>query len=283
MEPQEILQLAISQGVDSFYVGFSGGKDSVVVADIAATKFPKQFKGAIYCDTGIKIDETYEFVKSYCAERGWPLQIVHPKRTFETMILENGFPGAAQHNITMRYLKYAPMRKWVLSRYKEGETPAVLSGVRKAESSRRKMNASEPIYRDSRLIFVSPIIDQSDSWTYSYFTEHKLKKSPVYNTMHISGDCLCGCYSKPGEAKLLDIFHPQVAQQIARLEDLLKEKGSKEARKYPTWGKQAGMHHAMEQDLLEKFTCSECYYDRADDSKEFLQELDAIENKISSL
>ena len=115
--PEQILQEAIDiHGRDSFYVGFSGGKDSVVATHFTEKYFPDYFKGVIYCDTGIKTSETFNFVKDYCQEQGWKLHIVTPKRSYEEIVLHGGFPQAGMHNIVMRYLKYAPMRRFILDR-----------------------------------------------------------------------------------------------------------------------------------------------------------------------
>jgi len=284
-EPKEIVREALrKQCIDALYVGFSGGKDSSVVAHFAATNFPELFKGCIFCDTGIKAKEALEFVESYCKEMDWPLFIVRPDRSFEQIVDENGFPGPDVHTFIMRYLKYIPMRKFITACYAEGEKPAILSGVRKAESVRRGINARDEVYKDGKMIFISPVIYKSDSWMYAYYTEHKLKRSGVYNTLHISGDCLCGCFSKPGEAKLLEIFHPDVARQISGLEKkIARGDCKKEALKHPTWGKQAGMVHAEEQDQIDKFLCNDCYFDRKDDSEEFLKEMDAIEKKLEQI
>ncbi len=67
--------------------------------------------------------------------------------------------------------------------------------------------------------------------------------------------------------------------QIKKLEEWRKE------RKLPraTWGKQAGMTHASEQEGIDKFLCNDCYFDRADDSDEFLKELDEVEKKLAKV
>ena len=156
--PKEIVREAIrSQEIDELWVGLSGGKDSSVVAHFAAMNFPDLFKGCIFCDTGIKVQESLDFVRSYCKEMGWHLEVVKPKRTFEEIVQQNGFPGAGVHTIIMRYLKYIPMREFIYTRYEAGKKPAILSGVRKAESVRRGVNATDEVYKDGKMIFVSPI------------------------------------------------------------------------------------------------------------------------------
>ncbi len=278
--PFEILRDAIKEHyIDSLYVGFSGGKDSSVVADFASKNFSGQFKGCIFCDTGIKVAEAKKFVEDYCTERNWDLKIVHPKRTFEMIVKENGFPGPSVHTFIMRYLKYIPMRAFIAECYDEGQKPAILSGVRQQESVRRGINATSEVYHDGRLIFISPMLYKSDEWMYEYYLKEGLKRSPVYDTLHISGDCLCGCYSKPGEAKLIETFHPDVFKQIQELETYCREREYSRA----TWGKQAGMTHAGEQGSIDPYLCNDCLFTAEDDSSEFLKELDGIEEKLKNV
>jgi len=282
--PLDILQEAIDiYDRDSFYVGFSGGKDSTVVADMVKKNFPDQFRGVIYCNTGIGTKETLKFVKSYCKEKKWKLNIVVPKKSFEAQVLDGGFPKAGMHNITMRYLKYAPLRRFILDRYDfDGEKPAVISGVRQAESSRRSINASKEVYRDGRLYFVSPVIYLSDGEMYDYYLANKLKRSPVYDTLHISGDCLCGCFAKEGELELLKIFHKDLYQQLARLTALIKDKPFKKG--YKTWGNKKDSK-VIPKDEVERLACTECYQDRDQEkeSKNYLKELNNLDKKLDTV
>lgn len=278
--PEKIIIDAIeAHGIDALYVGFSGGKDSAVVAHFAATMFPKLFKGCIFCDTGISVKEAKSFVIDYCREMGWKLFVVHPKRTFEQIVQEDGFPGPTVHTFIMRYLKYIPMRHFIQRVRETGKRPAILSGVRQQESVRRGINATDEIYKDGKMIFISPMLYKSDAWMYQYYIANKLKRSPVYDTLHISGDCLCGCFSKPGEAKLIELFHPDSARQIKALEKWRKSRGLRRS----TWGKQAGMTHASEQDGIDKFLCNDCINTQENTSDDFLKELDEVEAKLKNV
>ena len=67
LTPLEILQSAINDyNIDSFYVAYSGGKDSGIALDYVSHNFSKQFKGVIFVNTGIATKATVEFVKDYC-------------------------------------------------------------------------------------------------------------------------------------------------------------------------------------------------------------------------
>ena len=142
-EPNEILDEAISQGITDFYVGYSGGKDSGIVLDLIAKNYPKYFKGVLFINTGIGTQETLDFVKEWCKQKNYPLFIVRPedvKRvrktirgnpgenfSYEKLVTSYGFPHLGFHTVTMRHLKYFPMRKFIKDRIALGEKPCSVS------------------------------------------------------------------------------------------------------------------------------------------------------------
>ena len=135
--------------------------------------------------------------------------------------------------------------------------------------------------------FVSPLFFKSNEWVYDYFIKNNIKRCPVYETLHISGDCLCGAFAKKEELKLLEMFHPEVFDKIQRLEKLVKEKGTPEAQKQPTWGIHGQSTKSVKaQSDLESFVCSECFFDadsKNSDTKRFDKELSDIEKKLQRM
>ena len=120
-----------------------------------------------------------------------------------------------------------------------------------------------------------------------YYIENDIKRSPVYDTLHISGDCLCGCFAKKEELKLLQMFHPEVFNEIKRLEKKLMEEGREYAKRYKTWGgcKTQGLatENTEAQSQIESFLCNDCFLDRSttdDDTKRFNDEFEDIEAKL---
>ena len=236
--PDDIMKEALDIGLKDFYVAYSGGKDSGIVLDYVAKEFPKYFRGVLFINTGIGTDETLNFIKEYCKERKYPLHVVRPedvKRvrktkvgnpgevySYEKLVLRYGFPQQGFHTITMRHLKYFPMRKFIKDRIKDGEKPCIVGGIRKNESKRRKMKWKKYLYNDGKMWFVSPLFFKSNDWVYKYFIENDIKRSPVYDTLHISGDCLCGCFAQSGELEALRMFHPEVYEKIRKIEKKLR-------------------------------------------------------------
>jgi len=305
MNPNEIIDQAINEGYTDFYVAYSGGKDSGIVLDFISKEYPHNFKGVIFVDTGISTNMTLDFVKNYCKEHNYKLNLLHPydvKRkkeskyghpgdpfTFENLVLNFGFPKASGHNVTMAWLKYYPMRKFIHQKIKDNENPAIISGVRKKESKRRSKRKaySNHINHDSYMTFICPLFYKSNNWVSEYSIKNNIKRSGVYNTLHISGDCLCGCFAKKSELKLLEMFHPEVFAEIKRLEKLVKEKGSKEAQRFTTWANNNKSTSQIEsQTTLESAICSECFFDRdlqEKDNKRFDNEMDNIDQKLTRL
>lgn len=87
------------------YVSFSGGKDSTVLAYIAAQVLSDIFKKQhiplilLFCDTGLEYPEIKDFVKFYAAwlRNQFPglevkLEIRRPKKSFKQVITEYGYP-----------------------------------------------------------------------------------------------------------------------------------------------------------------------------------------------
>ena len=308
LEPEEILQEAIdTYEIDSFYVAYSGGKDSGIVLNYVAKNFPKQFKGAVFCNTGIATDACIKFVRNECKKNSYPLFEVKPsdvKRkkdskygrkkgepfSFEDLVLQFGFPKQHVHDTIMGILKHQPMREFINRKIKSGEKPAVISGVRKKESARRTIKAKEYIFKQENSLFVSPLFYKSNNWVMRYYIENDIKRSPVYDTLHISGDCLCGCFAKKEELKLLQMFHPEVFNEIKRLEKKLMEEGRGYAKRYKTWGggKTQGLatENTKAQTQIESFLCSDCLLDRnegAKDTERFNNELEEIDQKCQNL
>jgi len=299
--PDDIMKEALDIGLKDFYVAYSGGKDSGIVLDYVAKEFPKYFRGVLFINTGIGTDETLNFIKEYCKERKYPLHVVRPedvKRvrktkvgnpgevySYEKLVLRYGFPQQGFHTITMRHLKYFPMRKFIKDRIKDGEKPCIVGGIRKNESKRRKMKWKKYLYNDGKMWFVSPLFFKSNDWVYKYFIENDIKRSPVYDTLHISGDCLCGCFAQSGELEALRMFHPEVYEKIRKIEKKLQTCGTDKAKKNPTWGvfKQSTI---KSNDEIEQLVCNECFFDKDavdEDNKRFDTEWDEIEEKFKGV
>ncbi len=220
------------------YVLCSGGKDSICLAHYISTHHPDKFKGLIFIDTGVGIKKTEEWLKKYTKEMGWKLHIVSPDPydVYFARAKAQGFPGAGAHNITMMYLKYYPLRKFMFSDPQRKYNGVCVSGTRKFESNRRGINTTA-IDADGNLMFVSPFFTKTDEYVYKYLIENGLKRTPVHDILGMSGECMCGCYAGVGEREIIKDLDPSLEQKLSDAERHILEQGTDEAKKCGIWGR----------------------------------------------
>ena len=87
----KIRQTIWDYGEDSFYIAFSGGKDSTVVSALFDIALPNNKIPRVYCDTGIELNMIRDFVikKSVNDER---IVILKPTKSIKKMLEEDGYP-----------------------------------------------------------------------------------------------------------------------------------------------------------------------------------------------
>lgn len=204
---------------------FSGGHDSLVNTRLTAQH--PAFTAVVHINTGIGIEATRDFVRETCAREGWPLIEAHTQYSYEAQCLEHGMPGGpAHHQIMYHLLKSDPLKK-ALAQFKgkRGERVLLSTGIRHAESERRMRLHPVASGRDRMGIWVNPIIHLSAGDVNAYIVEHGLERNPVVDTLHRSGECLCGALADPNELKEIEFWYPDVGQRIRSLERQCFEKG----------------------------------------------------------
>lgn len=210
------------------YALFSGGHDSLVSTHKALES--GRADRVAHIDTGIGIPQTKAFVEETCAEHGWNLEVVSSDFDFEEIVLENQFPGPAVHIIIYSKLKERALRK--LPR-KHDYKPTFVTGVRKHESETRFRNV-EPEQEASQWIWQANIHDFTQSDVDEYIDSRGLKRSPVKQKYHHSGECLCGAFgNRDEELVLLEAHFPETAERIKSLEAKVQDKyGTDDPRSY---------------------------------------------------
>lgn len=238
-------QVLADYPAEQVFVLFSGGKDSSILAHLMR----ERVDAVVHIDTGIAVPATGEYVRAVCAEWGLKLHVARPDDSYDDLVLGRvkaktkdravwvGFPGPAGHYLMYTRLKERALdnlrRSLVGPRGKSGQL-VFLAGMRWGESDRRFRNAAE-VDRWGAVTWCSPIVWWTDGHVAEYrarymcndvheHAPHRLCRpgalplSEVSEHLHLSGDCLCGAFARPGELDEIAFFYPQVAKRIRALE-----------------------------------------------------------------
>jgi 3'-phosphoadenosine 5'-phosphosulfate sulfotransferase (PAPS reductase)/FAD synthetase len=231
----------------------SGGNDSAIVGHLLRGRYD----AVLHVNTGTGIPETTEYVRDVAAAWGDALHVLHPKNSYADLVLGKviastgpnagkravwkGFPGPAGHKVMYRHLKDEPLmrfRKSVVG--DQGRTRKViyLGGMRWAETDRRFRNA-EAIDQDGAIVWTSPLVHWTDAHMREYRARHRCQQdhehaehrlcfdgalplNEVTEHIHMSGECLCGAYAKPGELEEIEFFYPETAAKLRALEEQVR-------------------------------------------------------------
>jgi 3'-phosphoadenosine 5'-phosphosulfate sulfotransferase (PAPS reductase)/FAD synthetase len=193
---------------------YSGGSDSTVLLHLMRDRSDY----AIHANTGIGVEQTREFVRDTCRLYGVDLIEKHAPDSYRDLVLKNGFPGPPMHARMYQRLKERPLMQAKRQLVKDGRTERVLflAGRRRAESARRRQVPAHE--RRGAIIWASPLVNWTVLDLSMYKREFEVPSSDASQHMHMSGECLCGAFAKPGELDEIAFWFPQVAASIRALE-----------------------------------------------------------------
>lgn len=245
------------------YSLFSGGEDSTVLYHLMRD----QVDGVIHINTGTGITETTQYVRDVVPAQGGKLIELLPRVSYADLVMgrvmastgENagrravwvGFPGPQGHRVMYRRLKDEPLQRFrreIVGDNGRRDKIVLLGGMRWAETARRFRNATE-VDRDGAIIWVSPIVGWTNVHMREYRARHRcnevhehaahrlctpeaLPLNEVSAVLHMSGECLCGAYAKPGEIDEITTWYPHAAAPLRELEAEAKAAGIAACR----WG-----------------------------------------------
>lgn len=81
----------ISKKVKKIFIGWSGGKDSTLVIDIAIASGADNFE-VVYADSGVEPIETLDYIKLFSKLRGFDFKALIAPTTFWQMTMTHGWP-----------------------------------------------------------------------------------------------------------------------------------------------------------------------------------------------
>lgn len=236
---------------------FSGGNDSTVLAHM----FRERVTHVGVANTGIGIEQTRQYVRDCSASWGLPVLEKSPPEgsTFRDMVLglavaktgpnagtriyPGGFPGPGAHSLMFQRLKERAFEQirneLVTNPYRE--RVVFLAGRRATESARRNRLAFKaPIERKKSIVWCAPLID----WTAMDLNAYRLAfpdtpVNQVSQMIHMSGECLCGCFAEENELGDIGLWYPAVRAEIEALEAevrLANPPGVQRNPRAATWG-----------------------------------------------
>jgi 3'-phosphoadenosine 5'-phosphosulfate sulfotransferase (PAPS reductase)/FAD synthetase len=214
----------------------SGGHDSMSVTHFAAGVLGKRLEAVVHVNTGIGIEQTRQYVRDQCAGYGWNLleykatentkaDGTPDPQVYEDLVTAHGFPGAFHHRKMYNRLKQRQIERLARDFGATTAEPIMLiSGCRKEESTRR-MGTTKPIDPQGRLVWVAAFAEMTGLDCSDYMQREGITRNQVKDLIHMSGECLCGAFAKPGELKELALWFPEDAANIRRIEAKVRAAG----------------------------------------------------------
>lgn len=211
---------------------FSGGNDSTTLAHL----FKSTATHAIHANTTIGIESTRQFVRDTCEAWGIPLIEKVAPTSYRELVIERGFPGPAMHFKMYQRLKERCLdaaRADLGVSNSRTKAAVFIAGRRRQESKRR---ADVPLSeRDGSVIWASPLA----FWTNLDLNTYRLMfpaipRNTASDTLHMSGECLCGAFAHPGELDEIGYWFPDMRTEIESLQDEVRAAGHPEP--FCTWG-----------------------------------------------
>lgn len=218
------------------YVSFSGGKDSLVVLDLAKAALKQREFKAFFLNTGIEFPETVEFARSFCREMKVPLEEMNSGSAFWEQVEKFG-PPAKDFRWCCKVCKLASARdlkteKETCSLPEKEAANAIayltIDGKRKHESfSRARIAASETNPFVPAQLNIFPIRDWRALEVWLYIHWRGLSYNPLYDL----GFERVGCWLCPSA----------LAAEYARVKDLHPEMHARWNAFLLGWAKARGL------------------------------------------
>lgn len=171
---------ALSMSEDGYYLAFSGGKDSIVIHDLAL-KSGVKFK-AHFNVTTVDPPELLRFIKINYQAVEWH----HPELTMWQLIVKKLMPPTRLARYCCAYLK------------ERSGGGIVVTGVRCKESFKRsKRKMFEACFKDNRKFYLNPIIDWTEKEVWEYIRANNIP----YPSLYDEGFKRIGCIGRPMAGK----------------------------------------------------------------------------------
>ena len=198
---REVIAFIREHTTENVVVSFSGGKDSLVVLDLAVRA---GINRAVFADTTIEFKETVEYVKTMGNFFGIKIDIVKAPKDFFEVARKIGFPSR-RRRWCCDVFKFGPLAKYAA----ENDVHAFVTGLRKDESYQRTKYTridKNPIVPVTQL---NPILEWSEKEVWSYIKKYELPVNPLYKYLDRIG-CWCCPFKTRDEFEKIKHHFPQL-------------------------------------------------------------------------
>lgn len=181
-----------------YYGAFSGGKDSVVIKELARlAEVPAKWH---YNVTTLDPPELVQFIKREHTD----VEFVRPAKTFVRLIATNGLPTRTC--------------RWCCRALKESRTPQgarLILGIRAAESASRSANwQTFTHHRRTGDYAVCPILHWRDADVWRFIRERSLPYCHLYDDGHYRLGCILCPMARPDKRRRDVERYPSMTRQV---------------------------------------------------------------------
>lgn len=265
---QRITDAVDEHNLDAVFALVSGGDASITLMHLAMMH--PRFAGVIHIDTLTGITDTdawktgqpesiaTRYVTEQARQHNVKLIVKTPFTRYEQLIVKNGFPGAPMHQLMYQFLKERPLMQ-AKKDAKEITGPkfGFVSGVSMKDSIRR-MGHVGLSQKNKTGVWINPCYNWS-SYEFGMLQSVAVtNRNPVSVQFGMSGECGCGAYASPTEAKVIERIYPKQAERIKAWETLVTASRAmfNHELKFCRWGHAQGKR--LNDNQLELPLCVSC-------------------------
>lgn len=224
-----------NEKIDCIVVSFSGGKDSIVTAELVKRALLKEDFVIVFAETTLESEYTYAYINDYI-HKNPNLTYIRADYGTEQKELWNIFgPPSRIHRWCHTLYKIAPIRK-TLTKHLKSPTARILliDGIRHEESGKRG-NYENISYGTKGMlqINISPILQWSSAEVFTYIFASNIPLNKMYRYGYARVGCLvCPYSSKWSEYLSNKLFCEKINPYLTILKDNAIYAGKNEIEKY---------------------------------------------------